>query len=149
MNSKDLPGNDHIVHYVKPSNFEFGRVSIAEFRLREDRPDEKGVSVSWLEYYKNLSKEQQLAEVRRVSRLQLRKNGRIAELNVGKIREFLFEEVPDLRIIHVPLDAEGEFLADPSHSEIIGLPSENPEQSDLVAQMIVKCVCGLHPAIAE
>ena len=46
MNGKDLPGNDHIVRYMKPSSLEFGRVSIAEFRLREDRPDEKEVSVN-------------------------------------------------------------------------------------------------------
>lgn len=151
MNSNDLPENDHIVRYVKPSNIdiESGRVNIAEFRLRENRPDEKGVSVNWLEYYKNLSKQKQLAEVRKVSRLKLRKNGRFVELNVGETKKFLSEELPDLRIIHAPLDAEDEFPADPSHSEITGLPSGTPEQADLIAQMIVKCICNLHPAIAE
>ena len=150
MNGKDLPENDHIVRYVKPSSLEFEQMNIAEFRLREDRPGEKGVSVNWLEYYKNLSKKEQLEEVRKVFRLKLRKKGRFAELNVGEIKRFLSEELPDLRIIHTPLDAEGNFLADPSHSEITGLPSNNPEQSDLVAQVIVReCVCDLHPAIIE
>ena len=152
MNGNDLPENDHIVRYVKPSNLEFDRVNIDEFKLREENPDERGVSVNWLEYYKNLSKEEQLAEVRRVkaSRLKLRKNGRFAELNVGKIKRLLSEELPKLRIIHTPRDAERGFLADPSHSEIIGLPSGNPEQFHLVAQIIVKkCICGLHPAILE
>ncbi len=150
MNGNDLPENDHIVRYVKPSNLEFGKVNIAEFRLREERPEDKSVSVNWLEYYENLSKEEQLAEVRKVSRLKLRKNGKFAELNVGKIRRLLTEELPDLRIIHAPLDAEGKFLADPSHSEIIGFPSGNPEQADLLAQIIVqKCVCDLHPATVE
>ena len=150
MNGSDLPENDHIVRYVRPRNLEFEKVNIAEFRLREDRPDEKGVSVSWLEYYKNLSKEEQLAEVRRVFRLELRKNGKFAELNVEKIKRLLSGELPELRIIHTPLDAEEKFLADPSHSEIVGLPSSDSEQSDLVAQIIVKeCVCDLHPAIIE
>ncbi len=149
MNGNDLPENDHIVRYVKPRNVEDGRVSIAEFRLREDRPDEKGVSVNWLEYYQNLSKEEQLAEIRRVSRLKLRENGGFAELNVGRIKDFLAEELPGLRVVHTPLDAEEEFPADPSHSEITGLPSGNSEQADLIAGMIAKCVCDFHPAIAE
>ncbi len=146
MNGNDLPDDDHVVRYVKPRNVEDGRVSIAEFRLREN---EKGVSVNWLEYYKNLSKEERLAEVRVASRLVLRKNGRFAELNVGRIRNFLAKELPALRVIHTPLDAEEEFQADPSHSEITGLPSDNSEQADLIAEMIAKCVCDLHPAIAE
>ena len=146
MNGNDLPENDHIVRYVKPRNVEDGRVSIAEFRLREN---EKGVSVNWLEYYENLSKEEQLAEVRVASRLVLRKNGRFAELNVGRIKDFLAEELPGLRVVHTSLDAEEEFSADPSHSEITGLPSGDSEQADLIAEMIAKCVCDLHPSIAE
>ena len=146
MNGNDLPENDHIVHYVKPRNVEDGQVSIAEFRLREN---EKGVSGNWLEYYENLSKEEQLAEVRVASRLVLRKNGRFAELNVGRIKDFLAEELPGLRVVHTPLDAEEEFPADPSHSEITGLPSYSSERADLIAEMIAKCVCDLHPSIAE
>ena len=146
MNGNDLPETDHIVRYVKPRNVEDGRVSIAEFRLREN---EKGVSVNWLEYYENLSKEEQLAEVRVASRLVLRKNSRFAELNVGRIKDFLAEELPGLRVVHTPLAAEEEFPADPSHSEITGLPSGNSEQADLIAEMIAKCVCDLHPSIAE
>ena len=146
MNGNDLPEDDHVVRYVKPRNVEDGRVSIAEFRLREN---EKGVSVNWLEYYENLSKEERLVEVRLASRLVLRKNGRFAELNVGRIKNFLAEELPGLRVIHTPLDAEEKFPADPSHSEITGLPSDNSEQADLIAEMIAKCVCDLHPAIAE
>ncbi|MCY3986898.1 MAG: hypothetical protein OXF23_07675 [Candidatus Dadabacteria bacterium] len=147
--NNDLPESDHIVRYVKPSNLELGRVSISEFKLREGREDERGVSVNWLEYYNNFSKEEQLAEIRRVSRLKLRKNGRFAELNVGEIKRLVSKELRDLRIIHTPLDAEGHFLADPSHSEIVGLPSENPEKSDLIAQMIVQSVSCLHPGVAE
>ena len=146
MNGNDLPENDHIVRYVKPRNVEDGQVSIAEFRLREN---EKGVSVNWLEYYENLSKKEQLAEVRVASRLVLRKNGKFAELNVGRIKDFLAEELLGLRVVHTPLDAEEEFPADPSHSEITGLPSSNSEQADLIAEMIAKCVCDFHPAIAE
>ena len=149
MNDNDFPESDHIVRYVKPSNFELGRVNIAEFRLRESRLDERGISVNWLECYRNFSREGQLAEIRAVSRLKLRNNGRFAELNVGEIKRLVSEELRGLRIIHTPLDAEGEFLADPSHSEIVGLPSGNPEKSDLIAQMIVKCICDLHPAVAE
>lgn len=57
MSGNDLPEDDHVVRYVKPRNVEDGRVSIAEFRLREK---EKGVSMNWLEYYENLMKNQTL-----------------------------------------------------------------------------------------
>ena len=109
MNGKDLPGNDHIVRYVKPSSLEFGRVNIAEFQLRESRPEEKGVSVNWLEYYENLQKNNSWRKYVECLVLSCGKNGQFAELNVGRVREFLSEKVPGLRIIHVPLDARGNF----------------------------------------
>ena len=149
MKGEELSSKDHIVRYVKPSNMHEERVDGSEFQLSSERPDEKGVSVNWLEYYAGYTKEEQLAEVRRVIPVTLRKNGRFAELNVGKIKRHLAEEFFPLRIIHVPLGAEGERKANPSHSEIRGLPEPGSNQAEIIGDMIAECICDLHLAIVE
>ena len=138
-----LPNEHHIVRYIKPSSIDDDHVDGSEFCLR---PDETGISVNWLEYYDTLDKDAQLAEIRKVFRLSRRKAGRFAELNVGTIRKHLAAELKRLRILHAPLDAEGDQEADPSHSEIIGLPAGDSDQAALVGDMIAECICKLHLA---
>ena len=149
MNGEELSPEDHIVRYVKPSSMHEGRVDGSEFQLSPRRADDKGVSVNWLECYADCPKEARLAEVRRVIRLELRRNGRFAELNVGEVKRHLAEKLPSLRIIRAPLDAEGELEADPSHSEITELPEPGSDRAEIIGDMIAECVCELHPAIAE
>lgn len=149
MSGKELSPEDHVVRYVKPSSMHEGRVDSSEFQLNPRRTDDRGVSVNWLECYADCPKEAQLAEIRRVIRLELRRNGRFAELNVGKVKQHLAEKLPYLRIIHAPLDAEGELEEDPSHSEITKLPEPGSDQAEMIGEMIAECVCDLHPAIAE
>lgn len=80
MKGDDLPANDHIVRYVKPSMvLEDGSPNGSEFRLRHTDPDVAGLSVNWLEIL-GQCKTQQLAEVRRLCRLTRRTTGRFAEL---------------------------------------------------------------------
>ena len=70
MNENDLPDDAHVVHYVKPTSIhDDGSVDGSEFCLR---PSDKGLSVNWLEYFSDLTKAQQLDEVRRLSRLTMR-----------------------------------------------------------------------------
>jgi hypothetical protein len=100
MIGDDLPDDDHILRYVKATSIrEDGTVDGSEFRLRPNRPDDTGVSVQWPEYYHELSKDGQLAQVRSVSRLKLGKKARFAELNVGPrliVFALLPEELRDL-----------------------------------------------------
>lgn len=85
MMRNDLPSDDHIVRYVKPSMIqEDGTVDGSDFRLRSTKPDEVGLSVNWLEAL-GPGKAHQLAEVRRLCRLRLRPSGRFAEMNVGTV----------------------------------------------------------------
>lgn len=144
-----LPNEDHIVRYVKPSSIDDGQVDGSEFRLRPDRPDDVGVSVNWLEYYLNQDKLAQLSEIRRVSRLSRRKNGRYAELNVGTVIAHLAAEIEGVGILHAPVDEEDGLEADPSHSEITGLPPGDSDQAALIGDLIAECVVDLHPALEE
>lgn len=149
MKGDDLPAADHIVRYVKPSMVEEdGTANGGEFRLRPNRPDETGLSVNWLEAF-DPDKDHQLAEVRRLYRLDVRKKGRFAEMNIGAVREKVAQELDTLRIVHDPLEAEGDHEADPSHAEIEGLPPGDSDQAMLIGDLIAECVTAMHPAIPD
>ena len=149
MTRRDLPEDDHIVRYVKPSMIEDdGTPDGSDFRLRASRPDETGLSVNWLEAFAP-NKDHQLSEVRRLCRLRLRPNGRFTEMNVGTVLRNVAEELDTLRIVHDPLEPRGRFEHDPSHAQIIGLPSGDADQAVLVGDLIAECVIDMHPAIVE
>lgn len=149
MKGDELPAADHIVRYVKPSMIEEdGTANGGEFRLRPHRPDETGLSVNWLEAF-TPDKEHQLAEVRRLYRLDVKKSGRFAEMNIGAVHERVAQELDTLRIVHDPLDAEGEHEADPSHTEIEGLPPGDSDQAMLIGDLIAECVIAMHPAVLD
>ena len=150
MHANDLPDEANVVRYIKPTMvFEDGSVDGSEFCLRAHRPDDTGVSVNWLECFGALSEAEQLDEVRRLSRLDMRKSGRLAELNVGTTKHYIRNELDALRFIHTPLPAEGDYEADPSHSEIVGLPPGNSPEAALIGDMIAECIEAIHPAVEE
>lgn len=139
---RDLPDESHVVRYAAPRHIhDDGSVDGYIFRLR---PQESGLSVNWLEYFSQLTKPQQLEQVRQLSRLNLRRNGRLAELSVDLARQ----ELPDLAFLHRPLEATAQYPADPSYSEIIGLPPGDPPQAALIGDMIAALVQNLHPALS-
>ena len=147
MTSADLPDEDHVVHYAKPTSVrEDGSVDGSVFRLRRN---DTGLSVNWLEYFQELNKSQQLDKVRQLSRLTMRPNGRLAELNVGITKRHVQSRLETLRFIHVPLTAEGEYQPDPSHGEITGLPPGDSPEAALIGDMIAECIGTIHPAIRQ
>lgn len=138
MTGDDLPGDSHVVHYAKPTEIaEGGRVDGSAFRLREG---ESGLSIHWLECFEGLSKPQQLDEVRRLSRLKRKRKGRFAELHVDRTRRHVSDQLDGIRFVHKPSDADGDYEADPSHSEIIGLPPGDSSLGALIGDMIAECV---------
>ena len=146
MNGNNLPDDAHVVRYVKPtSRHEDGSVDGSAFRLR---PGDNGLSVNWLECFVNLAKAQQLDEVRRLSRLTMKRRGCLAELSVGATKQY-YCELADLRFVHKPLAVENGYEADPSHSEIIGLPQGDSPQAALIGDLIAKCVQAIHPAVID
>ena len=147
MKGDDLPAGDHVVRYTKPSLIlEDGTADGSGFLLRASRPDERGLSVNWLEAF-GWNKDHQLSEVRRLCRLRLRPNGRFAEMNVGTVLREVAEELDTLRIVHDPLEPDGSFDPDPSHAQIIGLPPGDADQAVLVGDLVAECIIGMHLAI--
>lgn len=105
MTGEDLPESDHIVRYVKPSMIkQNGYADGSTFMLRTDTQNETGLSVNLLEALRD-DRSSQLSRVRQTSRLNLRRNGRFAELNVGEVIQRVSDEIDTLRITHDPLTA--------------------------------------------
>jgi hypothetical protein len=134
-----LPDGDHVLRYVPPRHVEDGVVNGAGFFTR---PNEDAPSVNWVEWFFG-SLEEQVAGIRAVARLEYRRNGRLARLNVGNTIRYVRETHPEgltLRFIHDPIDADSEFPEDPSHSLILGRAYSRHPEADLVKDLIAHCV---------
>ena len=145
MVGEDLTDGSHVVRYAKPTLVrEDGSLGGEAFQLRLQ---ESSLSINWLECFKGFSKPQQLDEVRRLSRLQMRRNGRLAELQVGYTKQYVLGELDSLRFVHMPLAAEGKYEADPSHSEILGLPQPDSPEAEMIGDVIAECIEVVYPAL--
>ena len=86
MIGDELPEEDHVVRYVKPTMLDGTHVDGGAFVLRET---EIGLSVSWLEVLEGDDQPTPIAEIRRLSRLSLASTGRFAKINVGQIKQYV------------------------------------------------------------
>lgn len=153
MRGDPLPDEHHIVRYLSPSQVRDGSGQAAGFVLR---PSDDGMfSVDWLECLAATGPDP-LGEARRVSRLDLRQNGRFAVLRVGDILHAVTATLTRLavthdrpRVTHDPLPAEGDRPANPAHSLLLGLPPPGTDEAYAVGDVIAKQVQALHPAVVE
>ena len=131
---EELPEDSNVVRYVRPSLVrEDGTVDGAAFRLRLG---EQRLSVNWMECFDGRSEAEQVREIARLIRVQTRPRGCFARLSVGGTKE----QMPGIRFLHCPLEAEGAYEADPSHSEIDGIPPENSPESEWIGDLIAECI---------
>ena len=147
MTETALPNDDHVVRYARFTDFldlEDGILNCSAFQLRSDEP---GLSVNWLEYFQGRDKTGQLEEVRKHIQRKLGRNGRLAELNVGFTLGYIGQRLADFRFVHSPSPPRGQYPADPSHSDILGLPPLESPESELIGDLIAECVTELHPTI--
>lgn len=134
-----LPSSDHIARLCSPKHAPMGKVQASAFLLKKNEPN---LSVDWLEILGCQSREKEILKMREVynRRLDVKKNARIAVLNVGKVCKKIHTESPDNRKIEILHDPNLE--DDISHSEI-----KNLRQNDvLIAELILETVCETHHA---
>lgn len=144
MTGYDLPDDDHVVRYAKPRFVrKNGKVDGYAFRLRRQEAD---LSVQWLECFDG-GKGERIDQARRLLRLKINKNGRFAELHIGRTKQQILTRLEGIRFVHAPLIADADYEADPSHSSIMGLPPEDSLLARLIGDMIAKCVEAVHPAV--
>ena len=147
MTRQDLADDSHVVRYARPTLIrEDGSVGGEAFQLRRE---ESSLSINWLECFEGFSTSQQLDEVRRLSRLKMRGNGRLAKLQVGFTKQYVRSELDSIRFVHQPLAAEREYKADPSHSEIAGLPQVDSPEAELIGDLIAECIEAVYPSVDE
>ena len=72
--------------------------------------------------------------------------GRLVELSVGVTKEQVGQILDELRFIPTPFAADENYEADPSHSEIVGLPPKDSPEADMIRDLIAECVVAIHPA---
>jgi len=137
-----IPGADSLLRHVGAGRIQGNVVDGSAFRLK---PDEEGLSVSWMNAFQG-SKEEQLDAVRSAARRSFGKNDRFVELCTNDIVAHIDEECPGVRCVEEPLEPEGEFSADPSHAEVLGLPIAGSDLSAIIGDLISECVTALYPA---
>jgi hypothetical protein len=146
-NGSAIPDSDHVLRYLRPRHVESGVVNGEGFLTR---PDEDAPSVNWLEWF-DPPIEKQVEGVRRVTRLRYAKSGHLARLNVGRTKSYVRENDPNglsLSFAHAPLDSDGAYPPDPSHSLIKGVPLQDTPEAALVKDLIANCVLQpLYPAV--
>ena len=137
MNPLSLPADDHVVRYVRPTHIQEDEVDAGAFILRAS---EERLSVNWMEKLPG-DRQRQLATLRRLLRLRLARNGRLATLNVGRTKAFLLSGHHPVDIISDPLAATDIHPADPSHAGITDLPTPRDHSAAVfVGALLSQCV---------
>ena len=154
MTDKELPSSDNVVCFARPKHIddqETGRVNGVAFLWNGKG---EGLSVNWLEYFRCLSKSQQLDKVRDLIHRDMAKTGRLAEFNVGATVQHVsgvLSEKP--RFLHRPTDPDPPRhpKADPTHCELAGLPSryDDPRLASKIGDLIAECISASHATQVE
>lgn len=133
MSGDQLPSEDHVARYCKPTWVDGDLPTVAAFENHNDAPH---ISVNWLEFFGVVGREEQVAKVRQAFNFKsytLRRNGRFVVVNVGAATERVKDTIKKgISFLHLPEDG------DESHSGIFGYSSQDLavalELRDLVSE---------------
>jgi len=105
--SNNVPENDTLARYVKPSHILADPIS-GKIGLFTDafklRPDERDLSASWIEYYSGMNRAEQIAATITAfkSAISVKKSAAFALGNVGKIKAACSRYSVNVRVLHEP-----------------------------------------------
>lgn len=151
MKGEPIPPTEHVVRYISSKHLEEDTFTILGTGFCAREHEHGRLSCHWFEYFEGTSAER-IQCIRVVSRLTLRKSGRFAKVHVEKLINAVKKQVPDhieLQIISDPLDAEGNWPADPSHSLIVNVPDESSPFYTMVGDVIADIVSEMFLAVPE
>lgn len=143
MIGDEIPNQDHVLRYVKPSLLDGTDVDGGAFVLREA---ETGLSVNWLEILESAGHTDPVNEVRRLSRISLASTGKFVKLNVSHTKQYVSSAAKEagislnLNVLEDPSPGTPDFDADPSHAEIRGLPDYADDAAMLVGDLLAECI---------
>lgn len=135
MKGQNLPRKDHILRLVSPSRLRKDENNVVVGVLHtafERKPDEVGLSVTWLEYFAGARAQQEVAAVHaiRASNITPGKNAAFAIGNVGAIVDTCTDRGLKVRIIHWP---EHDNKA---HAEVRQLPRDDIQLLERLAATV-------------
>ena len=104
-----------------------------------------GLSVDWLEFWAG-TRSDQLSEVRKHIHRKLKKRDSLAVLSVGGAQTALANFPLGIDFVRAPLEAEGDFPANPAHCLSRGFPAVLHEDH-LTAAAALSLVAILEPAV--
>lgn len=149
MKGNELPGDDHVIRYAKPTCIaEVDGVPTVQGPAFYSRPiDDHGASYNWLEYFEG-DEGARLTEVRSRARLKLGATALLAKLNIGMVRKALETEFADqnIKIVEDPLEATDQFPADPSHTLMINMPAAGEPLVEAIGDLLAEMVIDTFPA---
>ena len=145
MAERRIPDGDTLLRYVRRGQIgRDGEIDDA-FRLRTG---ESTLSTTWVEYWRGLDRERQIANA--IEATQMRKGRRdlIAEFPVGAAVTGLGTAGFMVEVRHRPTGTIGEHPPTPAHAEIIGLPRrDDTENSVRAARILAKAVSRTYPPL--
>ena len=136
MQGDEISNDHHVSRVCGASKLrEDGTPSGTAFELRNN---EEYLSVNWLEFFPETSKNEQLQKIREDQNNKgrtLPSRGKLAVLNVGRTAQEVLEVTEqkiNLLFIHEPEDL------DPSHSGIYGLEEDDLILTDTIANSVLE-----------
>lgn len=141
-----LPNDGHVLRHIRSQFVDGENIDGNGFLRRKNEDD--GSSVNWLEWFEP-PPENQVSGVRGLARLKPGAAAKLVSINVGQTIQYVISQHPDnlaLSFVHDPLEVEGDYRADPSHSLIKGLPVNDGPEAELVKDLLVDCIQARYPA---
>ena len=140
MKGDQIPKTDTVSRYCSASRIsESGRPLMTAFQLSNSdlARNNPHLSVNWLEYFSNRSKEVQIDEIKRIfaRKMNVRATAKFALINVSKIHENVAEVRQAVRVLHWP-DIENK---DDSHAGIFDVEAD----PDVIAQALSRINCEM------
>jgi hypothetical protein len=140
-----LPAADHILRYIRKKHVDRDTDTVNGSGFLT-RPDEDAPSSNWIECFDDPIANQ-LAEIKSRKRYRYEKRGKLVRLSVTATERHIRENrtadaaAIEILLVHDPLEADGLFPPDPSHSLANGVPQigGNPE-AELIGDLFLDCV---------
>jgi hypothetical protein len=145
MKGDRIPETDTISRYCPYTKIsETGKPLGSAFmpRARDLESENPHISVNWLEYFKQATKQGQIQEIRNILSIKMKvsNSAKLAILKVNDIYKQFKNSNYKPKILHWPDQTEA--YSDPSHAGIFDIEND----PDVIADMIAQIDCDMVPA---
>jgi hypothetical protein len=149
-----VPPADHVLRYIRKKHVDkdTNTVNGSGFLTRSD---EDGPSSNWIECFDEPI-DNQLAEIKARKRFRYEKRGKLVRLNVARTERHISENrTPDagaleIQFVHDPLEEDGQFPSDPSHSLANGVPQvDSGPEAELIGDLFLGCILETFDVLAD